>query len=67
MDSQPGLIRTPDWKALARARGLDIPDADLERIVAPLEVLERAFRPLAGTIPHEVEPAITFHAAEDAL
>jgi len=60
-------MRTSDWKALARARGLDIPDADLERMVGPLEGLERAFRPLTLAIPHDVEPAITFRAAEDAL
>ena len=58
--------KTPDWKALAAARRLDIPEADLDRITAPLDGLERAFRPLTATIPHDVEPAIIFHAAEEA-
>ncbi len=57
--------RTPDWKTLAAARRLDIPEADLDRLVAPLDGLERAFRPLAPAIPHDVEPAVIFHAAED--
>jgi hypothetical protein len=58
--------QTTDWKALARARRLNIPEADLDRIAAPLDGLERAFRPLASAIPHDVEPAVIFHAAEDA-
>jgi hypothetical protein len=54
-----------DWKSIAKARQLNIPAADLERIAAPLEILEKAFRPLVKTIPHEVEPAILFQAVED--
>lgn len=53
-----------DWKALAKARGLNIPDADLERIVSPLDKLEQSFRPLIEKIPHDLEPAITFRAGE---
>lgn len=49
-----------DWKLLAKARKLDIPEADLDRIAPVLETMERAFRPLAGEIPPEIEPAITF-------
>ncbi len=60
------LNDTPDWRALARARRLNIPEADLDRIAAPLDSLERAFRPLAGSIPHDIEPAITFRIEEDA-
>jgi hypothetical protein len=57
-------LMATDWKALAQARQLNIPD--LDRITAPLDGLEAAFRPLVRTIPHDVEPAIIFHAAEDA-
>jgi hypothetical protein len=53
-----------DWKALARARSLDIPDADLDRIVSPLDKLEQSFRPLAANIPPDVEPAVMFRAEE---
>ena len=49
-----------DWKKIASAQGLNIPDADLERVAPPLETLEAAFRPLVKTIPHDVEPAVTF-------
>jgi len=54
-----------DWKSIAKARQLNIPEPDLDRVVQPLAGLEQVFRPLAGTIPHEIEPAVTFHAAED--
>jgi hypothetical protein len=49
-----------DWKKIAQAHNLSIPDADLDRILPSLDQLEAAFRPLAGGVPHEVEPAITF-------
>ena len=51
------------WKNIAEAAGLEIPD--MERIVPALDALEAAFRPLAKTIPHDVEPAVIFHAAEE--
>ena len=54
-----------DWKSIAKARQLNIPEPDLERIAQPLDGLEQAFRPLAGTIPHETEPAVIFRAVED--
>jgi hypothetical protein len=53
------------WKQIADAAGLDIPD--MERIIPALDALEAAFRPLAKAIPHDVEPAVTFHAAEEEL
>ncbi len=46
-----------DWKLLASALELGIPDDDLEAISASLDVLEQAFRPLARSIPLETEPA----------
>ena len=49
-----------NWKHIAEASNLNIPDADLERIRPSLEKLEVAFRPLVKTIPHETEPAVTF-------
>jgi hypothetical protein len=49
-----------DWKKIADANNLAIPDADLDRIRPLLDQLEAAFRPLAGSIAHDVEPAITF-------
>lgn len=47
-----------DFRALARARGLAIPEEELDRIVRPLEALEAAFRPLTADLPATLEPAI---------
>ena len=55
-----------DWKKIARASGLAIPDAALERIAQSLDALEADFRPLARALPPETEPAIAFHAAMPA-
>ena len=49
-----------NWKKVAEAYDLRIPDVDLERIAPSLDGLESAFRPLTKTIPDDVEPAITF-------
>jgi hypothetical protein len=49
-----------NWKKIAEAHDLRIPDADLDRIAPSLDALEAAFRPLAKTIPDDIEPAITF-------
>ena len=46
-----------NWKLMAEAAGLAIPD--IERIAPALDSLEAAFRPLVKTIPHDVEPALT--------
>ena len=54
-----------DWKALAQARDLGIPAADLDRIVKPLEALEETFRPLAAKLMPEQEPCTIFPAFED--
>jgi hypothetical protein len=54
-----------NWKALAQARDLGIPAADLDRIVAPLEALEETFRPLAASLMPEQEPCTIFRADED--
>jgi hypothetical protein len=35
-----------DWKAIADARGLNIPPEDLDKIIPTLDRLEEAFRPL---------------------
>ena len=56
-----------NWKAMARAAGLGIPEDQLERIAPSLDGLEAAFAPTRGTIPDEIEPATLFRAlAEDA-
>ena len=52
-----------DWKTLAQARRLDIPEEDVEAISARLDALEAAIRPLAGRLTPDQEPALRFHAA----
>jgi hypothetical protein len=49
-----------DFRAIARARGLDIPEDQLDRIARPLELLEAAFRPLTTDLPPSLEPASGF-------
>ena len=46
-----------DWKAIARARGLEISAEELDRIVGPLDALEESFRPLVQDLTVDVEPA----------
>jgi len=56
--------RKKDWKKIARANGLAIPDAALERIAQSLDALEADFRPLVRALPPETEPATVFHAED---
>ncbi len=57
---------TKDWKKIAQANGLAIPDADLERIRPALDALEAAFRPLVRDLTPALEPAVVFQlSAED--
>lgn len=49
-----------DWKA--RARGSEIEDAELERVLEPLRDLEKRFRPLAKALPLSLDPAPIFRA-----
>ncbi|MBZ5626676.1 MAG: hypothetical protein LAQ69_49545 [Acidobacteriia bacterium] len=46
-----------DWKAIARASGLDVSAEELDRIAGPLDALEEAFRPLVKDLTPDVEPA----------
>ncbi len=50
-----------NWKQIAKANELPIPEPDLDRISPALDALETAFRPLAMNIPHDVEPATAFY------
>ena len=50
-----------DWAAVARARGVDIPEADLERLVKPLAGLEETFRPLVNGLTPLMEPDFELH------
>jgi hypothetical protein len=54
-----------NWKEIARASNLLIPDEQFERITPTLDVVEAAFRPLVARIPITVEPAIAFSLETD--
>lgn len=51
-----------DWKKIARASGMAIPDSSLEGIAQPLDSLEADLRPLIQALDHAAEPAVTFQA-----
>lgn len=55
-----------NWKKLAEANDLRIPDSDIEAIAPSLDALESAFRPLTKNIPDDVEPAVTFTLIPEA-
>jgi len=53
-----------NWKAIARAQGIERPD--LDQIVARVEALQRIFRPAALGLTPEQEPAAVFRADPEA-
>ncbi len=50
-----------DWAKLAVARGLPLTALELNRITAPLESLEQAFRPLMRQLTPDLEPDVELH------
>jgi hypothetical protein len=70
MSSELKKDSNKDWKKIARASGLSIPDAALDRIAQSLDALEADFRPLIRNLPPATDPAVVFTAqataAEDA-
>ncbi|MBZ5577492.1 MAG: hypothetical protein LAP40_13105 [Acidobacteriia bacterium] len=54
------MNRPIDWKAVAAARGLDIPAAELDFVVQRQQALDEAFRPLVETLTPGQEPASVF-------
>jgi hypothetical protein len=54
-----------DWRAIAKASGLEVDPAHLNRIAEPLEALEAAFRPLVKDLMPDVEPATGLRLEED--
>lgn len=51
-----------DWKAIALARGLQIPASEFESISARLHAVELVFRPLLRNLAPDLDPAPVFHA-----
>lgn len=46
-----------DWKAIAKARGIDISADTAERTLAPLNEMEEIFRSLVPDLTPDIEPA----------
>jgi hypothetical protein len=53
-----------NWKAIAQANNLDIPEPDWARITPPLDALESVFRPAVAQLPDDALPALIFRAEE---
>ena len=54
-----------NWKQIASAQNLQIPDEAFERIAPALDNLEAVFRPLLRELSWDVDPAMTFQPAEE--
>ena len=55
-----------DWKTSAKAGGIDIPAAELDRLADSLDSLEEAFRPLVKDLTPELEPATGMRLEEES-
>jgi hypothetical protein len=55
-----------DWEGIAKASGVEIPAAELQRAAKTLDALEATFRPLVASLEVSLEPAAVFQAEEDA-
>ena len=55
-----------DWKAIAKASGIEVDPTQLNRIAETLETLDAAFRPLLKDLTPGVEPATGLRLEEDA-
>jgi hypothetical protein len=51
-----------DWKQLANARALHIPEDQLERVGPILEALDKSFRPIAENLADDLGMAVDFQA-----
>lgn len=54
-----------NWKTLAEAYGLGIPESDMDRLAVPLDGLEEAFRKLAASFPPDTDSALIFEASPE--
>jgi len=59
----------PDWRMLAAARGLALPEEDLARIEPVLDELHAVLAERVAAVPLTAEPLISFRCEtdEDAL
>jgi len=55
-----------DWMAIARARGIEIPEGEEGRLIGPLVALEESFRPLVNGLSPLMEPDCQLHLEEES-
>jgi hypothetical protein len=51
-----------NWKLLAEAHQLGIPEPELERIVPTLDALDKAFRKVLSALPADADSSLIFPA-----
>jgi hypothetical protein len=56
-----------DWKRIASAYDLQIPEAEFERITPALDSLEKSFRPLVQAMQQNLEPALMFGIPQEEM
>jgi hypothetical protein len=54
-----------DWKAIAKARGLDLTPRDIDGMAASLDALDDILRPLLNSLTPDLEPDVSFSLEED--
>jgi hypothetical protein len=54
-----------NWNLVIEANGLDIPEADRERILLPLQALERDFSKIASAVPADMDSCLIFEAGTE--
>ena len=65
----PPQARIPlmkNWKLLTEASGLEIPDSEIDRLIAPLEGLDASFRKIAFSFPADTDSAQVFEAEPES-
>ena len=54
-----------NWKKIASGSELNVPEAELERLLPVLDAVDAAFQPLTAQLADDLDPAPVFRAAED--
>jgi hypothetical protein len=54
-----------DWKKIALANNLQIPEVEFDRITPALDSLEKSFRPLVESLPFQLGPAVIYSIPEE--
>jgi hypothetical protein len=55
-----------DWKAIAKASGIVLPEKELDALAKPLQALEEVFRPLVKDLTPDQEPVLEMFVEADS-